>query len=165
MTPLIPDDQGVILQAVPSQGRRLLILAAVAALGLLVIVLGFQIGARLSGMMLIGFGVVILAFADVLRRSTQRSIVLKTQGLFDSAGEKLAAWDDMVIVERGALAIKPSNGFALVLNVADGRRWRPGVWWRLGRRVGVGGVLRAREARFMAEHIALELAKRENGAA
>jgi hypothetical protein len=74
-----------------------------------------------------------------------------------SNGEVLARMDEILAVDRGAFAFKPSNGFTLKLNTKKPRAWAPGLWWRFGRRVGVGGVTSAGQAKFMAEQIALRI--------
>ena len=73
----------------------------------------------------------------------------------DSSGTVLARIDEIRSVVRGTFALKPSNGFTLVLNSKKPRAWMPGLWWRLGRRVGVGGVTNAGQAKFMAERISM----------
>jgi hypothetical protein len=55
--------------------------------------------------------------------------------------------------------MKPSNGFTVVMETKQPRAWAPGLWWRVGRRVGVGGVTGASQTKFMAEQIALRLAQ------
>lgn len=76
-------------------------------------------------------------------------------------GRILADLDQIVGVDRGALAFKPSNGFLLRLNTSGPRIWVPGVWWRSGKLVGVGGVLPAHQTKMVAEAISLALAQRE----
>jgi hypothetical protein len=44
-----------------------------------------------------------------------------------------------------------------------GRRWQPGLWWRLGKRVGVGGVAPGHQTKAMAQIIEALLAE-ANGA-
>jgi hypothetical protein len=69
----------------------------------------------------------------------------------------------MVSVARGALAFKPSNGFPVTLRARGPFVWEPGLWWRIGRRVGVGGVTPGTPARFMAERMQERIARREGG--
>ncbi|HAR51528.1 MAG TPA: hypothetical protein DCS45_06565, partial [Roseovarius nubinhibens] len=57
---------------------------------------------------------------------------------------------------------KPSNGFIVILKEAQKPRWEPGMWWRLGRRVGIGGVTGAAEAKAMAEVISGQILARQN---
>jgi hypothetical protein len=73
----------------------------------------------------------------------------------------IARWDEIKRVERGALAFKPSNGFLLTLEQPQPRAWVPGLWWRVGRRVGIGGITPAGEGRYMADQIAFRLSQRE----
>jgi hypothetical protein len=39
--------------------------------------------------------------------------------------------------------------------------WRPGMWWRVGRRIGVGGMTPAHQCKHISEIIAVIMAKRE----
>lgn len=101
------------------------------------------------------FGVAMLWLAERLRRATTMTVILDADGLRDSSGAVLARLDEIEAVSRGAFAAKPSNGFTLRLREKRGNRWAPGLWWRIGRRVGVGGVTSAGQTRFMAEQIAI----------
>lgn len=99
-----------------------------------------------------------LLLAEAMRRATGRTLLLTRAGLFDGDGREIARIDRIAGVERGAFAFKPSNGFTLRLSEPGPRAWAPGVWWRLGRRVGVGGVTSAGEARAIADLLAAMLA-------
>ncbi|MEO0931422.1 MAG: hypothetical protein AAFY14_12360, partial [Pseudomonadota bacterium] len=100
--------------------------------------------------------------AERLRRATLLRIELTATDIRDSSGMVLATMDDIIGVDRGIFAFKPSNGFTLVMKNKKPRSWAPGLWWRLGRRVGVGGVTSAGQAKFMAEQIAFRLNDRSN---
>ena len=93
--------------------------------------------------------------------ATERTLILDEDGLHDDAGLVLSPWDNMEKVERGMLAFKPSNGFILTLKSRGPRRWAPGLYWQLGRKIGVGGVTAAAQAKVMADVIALKLAERD----
>jgi hypothetical protein len=101
-----------------------------------------------------------LWLAERMRRATRRRLELTREVLRDSSGRVLARVDEIRSIERGAFAFKPSGGFLLKLSRAPGAAWQPGLWWRLGRRVGVGGVTVGNEAKYMAEVIAAMLAER-----
>ena len=88
-----------------------------------------------------------------MRRVTELTIELTETDLQDSSGMVLAQIDDVRSVQRGTFAFKPSNGFTPVLKIKKPRAWLLGLWWRIGRRVGVGGVTSAGQAKFMAERI------------
>lgn len=146
----------------PSRPRRIVTLGILLSLGVLVILIAFlrpppEFHWRI---MLLLFGAVVIWFADVLRRATLNSLVLTRDHLRDSNGRLLVAVDDIVGIDRGVFAIKPSNGFMLKTATAIGAAWAPGVWWRIGNRIGIGGVTPAGEAKSMAEIITVMLAQR-----
>jgi len=84
-------------------------------------------------------------------------LVLSETELKDTAGNVLALLSDIEGVDRGMLAFKPSNGFVLRLKTSQPRAWAPGLWWRVFKRVGVGGVTPSGPTKFMAEQIALRV--------
>ncbi len=119
----------------------------------------------------LGWQVFLLALAglsvwigDMLRRASARVIELTGTELRDSGGAILARVADIESVERGAFAFKPSNGFLIRTRSAAGpRAWYPGLWWRIGRRIGVGGVTPGSQTKFAAEMLQAMLAERESG--
>jgi hypothetical protein len=142
-----------------STPRRYIAVAMLVSLGTLLLWLAMahppaEFGLRLF---LLGLGGVMLFFTTRLWQATERHLVLTEAGLFDDTGRQLAAMDNIVSAERGFLAFKPSNGFVIRLKKAEGRAWAPGLWWRVGRRVGVGGVTGAAQSRVMAELLAMRL--------
>ena len=153
---LEPDENGVLMEIAAAPARRIAAVSAVYAAGGLLVWLGANAGS-LGGVVVIAIGVVGLVTGEALRRASRVPLCLTVDGLFDGRGTRLAAWEEIRTVERGSFALKPSNGFALDLHTPGGRAWLPGIWWRIGRRVGVGGVLPARPTRFMGEQIALRL--------
>ncbi|SNS47914.1 hypothetical protein [Tropicimonas sediminicola] len=102
-----------------------------------------------------------LALSEAMRRATAKRLELTETELRDSSGEVLARIDQIVAIDRGTFAIKPSNGFLLRLSdSAAGNHWAPGLWWRLGRRVGVGGITSASEAKVTSEILTALVARR-----
>ncbi|MFK7878017.1 MAG: hypothetical protein AB8B71_19985 [Paracoccaceae bacterium] len=153
---LNPETDTIHATITVSPVRRGAAYAVQLGLGALLVYAGFASFAGLAGsLFLVVIGVVALWGAERMRRATRMSLVLTDEGLFDTSGAQLAAMSDITGVSRGAFALKPSNGFALILNRKHPRAWVPGMWWRFGNRVGVGGVTNAGAAKFMAEQIAL----------
>jgi hypothetical protein len=139
----------------PSQPRRVAGVAMLTALGAITLLLALArppeaIGLR-AAFLLGGLGA--LWFARRLWRATASGLVLDAAGLREAEGQgrTVVAMDGLLRVERGPFAFKPSNGFLLKTRIPGPGVWRPGVWWRIGRRVGVGGVLNAAHARAAAE--------------
>ncbi|WP_296423863.1 hypothetical protein [Yoonia sp.] len=157
------DENGVYARVQASSARRFFAYGVLFSLGALLIYAPLAKPPALPWLVfMLGFGGLVLWLAEQLRRGTRVSIELTETEVRDSTGRVLARLDDVRSVERGALAMKPSNGFTLVLKSKKPRAWAPGLWWRLGNRVGVGGVTSAGEAKFMAEQIAFRIATRDD---
>jgi hypothetical protein len=107
--------------------------------------------------------VAVLTFAGAQRmwRATAHGVVLSPEGLMSTDGESIAAMEDIEGVERGIFAFKPSNGFLVRLKTSQAPKWQPGLWWRYGQRVGVGGMTPAAQAKVMADLLATHLAERD----
>lgn len=117
-------------------------------------------GAGLWRLPLVGIGVGAAWLAVGLWQASGRAIELTEAGLRDSDGRWLARIDQIASVDRSTFAFKPSNGFVVQLTEPLEAAWAPGLWWRLGRRVGVGGVTSPGMGRLMADILAAYLAER-----
>ena len=106
---------------------------------------------------LLVIGGVILWAAMRLWQATASTMTLTDEALVDSSGTVLCHIDNMRAVERGIFAFKPSNGFLIRMHKPVGKGWAPGMWWRFGTRLGVGGVTPSAQAKAMADIIALRL--------
>ncbi|MEX0349821.1 MAG: hypothetical protein AB3N15_10400 [Paracoccaceae bacterium] len=108
---------------------------------------------------LIGAGGLSIWLALQLYRATEHRIELTATQL-RSNGIVIAEIAEIESLDRGAFAFKPSNGFLMRTKNPGGRIWQPGLWWRLGRRIGIGGVTPGSQGKFMAEAIATLIAER-----
>lgn len=152
----------VLARITPNQARRWFALGVMYALSCLLIYLAIAYPPAIIGQgMLLALAVFVLFGADNLRKSTARELILTKDLLKDSAGQVLARVENVVRVDRGALAFKPSNGFLVLTEKPGQRYWAPGLWWRIGRRVGVGGVTSAGQAKAMADILAGVVAERD----
>ena len=113
----------------------------------------------LAFLLLCGLGS--LGLAPWLWRVTGRAIILTEDGLFEQGGPVIAQLDEIERVERSVFAFKPSGGFALKLRTPASRAWRPGLWWRSGRRVAVGGMTSGMQTRPVADILAFKVAQRD----
>lgn len=147
-----------------SKPRRLLGLAVLLCLGFGLIYLALARPPAALGwqLFLLGLGGAALVLGEKMRRATQGKVVLTEEGLFDGEGRLLAPIEEITGVERGPFAMKPSNGFMVRLSKARGRAWAPGLWWRMGHRLGVGGVTPAAQAKVMSEALTVLLMERED---
>ncbi len=154
-TPQSHFDETEVLATIRASGpRRVFGIGTLAILGGLLVYLGLATSpAPLWQVFLLVLGVLALWLADSARRATNNTIELTRKGLATDAGEEIAALDNIATIKRGMFDLKPSNGFTVVLKSPRSRRWQPGLWWALGRRVGIGGVTPGSEAKSMAQII------------
>jgi len=156
------DGDRVIARIRPTMLRRLVGVGTLAVLGGLLVYIGVAFPPRtiLWQAFLVGLGALALWLAERSWRASAREIELTETELRDSAGTVICALDDIVAVERGAFAFKPSQGFLLRLSGPAPASWAPGLWWRLGRRVGIGGLTPGADARVVADALSAHVASR-----
>lgn len=90
--------------------------------------------------------------------------MLTTTGLYDHTGAAIAPLDNIDKVDRALFTFKPSNGFLVRLKTPGPRAWQPGMWWRVGTRVGVGGVTSGAATKIVADTLSMMVADRDKGA-
>jgi len=158
------DDRDEVLATVQaSTARRIMGMGCLGVLGLLLIYMAFaQPPALQWQVFLVVSGAVALWATDAMRRATASRIELTPEVLRDADGTLIARIEDIESIDRGAFSFKPSNGFLLKLRAPAPRGWRPGLWWRMGRRVGIGGMTPGTEGKFMSEALGTLLAERDH---
>lgn len=150
-------DTDIVATLTPSPVRRAIAVLSLASVAAMLLWIALTTPPNdpvwLALLVLVGVGMLWLAWR--LWAATDGQIILTRDGLFDSAGQCLTTIDNIKMVERGAFAFKPSGGFAVQLYEAPGRGWSPGMWWRFGRKLGVGGVTPVAQSKVVAESIIL----------
>lgn len=99
-----------------------------------------------------------LAVARVLLFDKATRVIFDGARLADDAGAEICRLEEIEKLERGFALFKPSSGFVVVLKAPRERGWAPGLWWRAGRRIGIGGATSSRAGRNMADAITAALA-------
>ena len=149
----------ILASLTPSQPRRVIATGTVAALATLLIwVAGVTPAALGWKLVLFATGLAAGWAALSMWQATAVGILLTEEGLVQTDGTLIAAMDEIAHVDRGVFAVKPSNGVVVRLASRHPYGWAPGVWWRTGRRLGVGGVTSAAGAKAMADILAMRLA-------
>lgn len=145
-----------------SAPRRWLAIAMQLGLGAMLVYLALSVPNAFGWQaFLLLFGAAWIWLAVRMHAATRMRLELTEEGLRDSSGEQLVALDEVESVSRGMFAFKPSNGFSLVLkNRKSPARWRPGLWWRVGSRVGIGGVTAGSQTKPAAQIIEAMIAER-----
>ncbi len=164
MTLEFPKDDTVLATARASSGRRLIGLISLGFLGMFLIYVAFTSSPGLGWhlfLLVVGGGAIWMA--DFMRRATEGTIELTAHVLRGSDGTLIARVEDIEHIDRGVFAFKPSNGFLLRTKPGTGadRVWRPGLWWRMGRRIGIGGMTPGNQTKYMAEVISTMMAVRD----
>lgn len=137
-----------------SPGRRMIGVGSLAGLGAIMLYMAAALSPGLGWQAFqVALGAVALWCAHRMWRATAERLELTAEGLRSTDGRILAPMDEILSVDRGVFAFKPSNGFMITLRSKGPFVWEPGLWWRIGRRVGVGGVTPGTPAKYMAEVI------------
>lgn len=100
-------------------------------------------------------GSVLIIIAILRRRNS--SLYLTQRGIEDPDGRIICAAENIASVDRGAFAVRPSNGFVVRLKEPQKFDWQPGLWWRYGTRMGIGGLTSGPQSRAMSGILALRL--------
>ena len=99
-------------------------------------------------------------FAWAMATAKASSLTFDGETLTDDAGVVVCHIDEVDKIERGFAMFKPSGGFAILLKEEKPRGWSPGIWWRWGKRIGVGGATYGRAARNMSDAMTIAQAMR-----
>ncbi len=152
------DTSEILAELKPSVPRRTF--GAIVLYGLAFLLLWLSFAGSfpaLARIFLLVLAIGVFLLAERQRHVWGQTIYLTEAGLFTSEGKEIAALDQIKSVDRGLLAFKPSQGFILRLKDRHSFNWSPGLWWRNGRRAGIGGITPAGQGKFMAERLAILL--------
>ncbi len=158
------DDTEVLLEISPSPMRRWMALFCLIGLAVLLVTLAIGDVPDLWRLFFVLLGAGVLWAGNRLRISTTDGLVLTRDKLSTKSGRLLAQIDNVETVERGVFAFKPSNGFLIRLKTSDGNGWSPGLWWKTGRKIGVGGTLSGGQSRSLADMMSMLLVERDSDA-
>ena len=153
MTQSDPIESDVIIELKPSPIRIWVAILSVSILGafLLWVSASGATGSLLATLLFMVFAGLCFFGAHGLYRTRGLSLILRKDGLFENTGRTLCTREEIERIDRSFFALKPSNGFVVELKKPSARAWAPGLWWRFGKRVGVGGVTPIGESKAMAD--------------
>lgn len=155
----------VIASLEPSLGRRWFGALSLGALGVVLILAAFVQPPEIWWLKVLTplLGILFIWQAQWNLRVTATGLYLTRQGLFDGHGTLICALYNMREVDRGVFAFKPSNGFLVRLAEPEPKGWAPGLYWRLGKRLGIGGATHPAQNKAMAEAIEMLIMERVLG--
>jgi hypothetical protein len=146
-----------------SEPRRVFGSLVQGLLGILLITVALASPPRDLGFVILLLAIGVVALVTAIRgwRASGGRIVLRTDGLFEDTGAPIAPLDLIDSVDRALFTFKPAQGFLIHLKEPGPRAWRPGMWWRLGRRVGIGGVTSGAQTKIVADTLSMMVADRD----
>lgn len=152
----------VITGIIPSAPRRLFGTGVLYLLGgtLLYVAVTNPPSAAFA-LFLVGMGALSLFGGYKMWQVTSRMIELTEDELRLSDGTVICRTEDVDKIDRSFFAFKPSNGFLVTTKVRYPAAWAPGLWWRFGKRIGVGGVTPGSDGKIMADTLAALVATRD----
>ena len=145
-----------------SAPRRIMGVGMLAGVGVILLYVAFSTPPSAAWLVfLLVVGVAALWLAVRMWQATAYRIELTEEVLRCTDGTEIARVADIETIDRGFFAFKPSNGFLMRRKTPGPRAWFPGLWWRTGRRIGVGGVPPGSHSKAMSEILAAMIAKRD----
>ncbi len=158
----VSDKNEVIERIRPSAPRRVMATGALGLLGMLLLaVAASHPPSEIMWMLflvIVGAGAMWLSWT--LWRVSGVGLELTRDELREETGRVLARVENIKSVDRGFFAFKPAAGFRLALREKAPAVYAPGLWWRRGRMVMVGGVTSGAQSKSVADLIAMLLAER-----
>lgn len=155
-----------VLVTVEASGlRRIMGVSMLAVIGVTLIYVAVSTPPSLAWLVFLLFvGLGALWLAVRMWQATSQKIELTEEVLRCTDGTVIAQVADIETIDRGFFAFKPSNGFLIRTATPGNRVWLPGLWWRAGRRIGIGGVTPGSQSKTMSEILAAMIAKRSMNA-
>jgi hypothetical protein len=152
-----------VLVTVEASGlRRIMGVTMLAAIGVILLYVALSTPPSLLWMLfLLAVGLGALWLAVRMWQATLHKIELTEEVLRCTDGAVIAQVADIEAIDRGFFAFKPSNGFLIRTATPGTRVWQPGLWWRAGRRIGIGGVTPGSQSKTMSEILSAMIAKRQ----
>ena len=156
------DSDEVLERITPNAPRRAIATGSLGLLGALLLWLSLtnppvDIGFLLL-LLTIGAGSMWLSWR--LWQSSGIVLELTRDELREQGGRLIARIDNIDKVDRGFFAFKPAAGFRLALHERMPTVYAPGLWWRRGRMVMVGGVTSRAQSKAVADLISIRLAQK-----
>ncbi len=160
-----PDPDEIIGYIDPRPARRGSAVGAIGVLGIILIYIAATHPPANLGWLLflvvMGAGAMFLSWR--MWTVTGVRMELTRREFREKDGRVLFEMDEVARVDRGFFAFKPAGGFLIKLKepTSRGRVYAPGLWWRSGRTVMVGGVTSAAQAKSVADLITILLVERD----
>ena len=91
----------------------------------------------------------ILWFRRFLSRYSKIGFVISTDGLFDLNMDLICTIDDIKKIDVSPYTFKSANGFIILLKTKSSFKSIPGLYWRVGKRISIGGLVSKNESKLL----------------
>ena len=160
-----PDPNEVLARITPRPARRIFATGITGLLGMILIYIAaaFPPADLVWLVFLVALGALCLFWAWRLWQASAVILELTRSEMREEGGRQLFRVEDVDRVDASPFAFKPAAGFLVHLKSPQPRVYAPGLWWRAGRRVAIGGVTGRAEGKAVVELLNVMLADREGG--
>ena len=151
----------VLERITPNGPRRVFATGSLGILGVLLVWIAAShppTDFGFTALLLVIGGSIWLAWA--LWQASGAVLELTREELREAGGRLIARIDNIEKVDRGFFAFKPAAGFRLALRERMPNAYAPGLWWRRGRMVMVGGVTSNAQSKAVADLISVRIAQK-----
>lgn len=93
-------------------------------------------------------------FRRFLRLYTKIGFIINSSGLFHLDDTLICSITDIDRVDVSPYTFKSANGFIIHLKTESGFKFMPGLFWQLGRRVSIGGMISKSESKYLSNALA-----------
>ncbi len=160
-----PDPDEVLARITPKPARRVFATGVTGILGIILIYIAaaFPPAELVWLAFLIALGALCVFWAWRVWQASAAVLELTRREMREAGGRQLFLTDEVDRVDNSPFAFKPAAGFLVHLKTRHPRVYAPGLWWRAGRRVAIGGVTGRAEGKAVVELLNVILADREGG--
>jgi len=163
---ILDDNPDEVLASIEPGGPRRAFATGVLGIlgGLLIYIAATHPPADLGWLaFLIAMGLGLFYLSWRLWEATGITLELTRTELREQGGRILFSVEEVNSVDRGFFAFKPATGFLVRLNAATqrGRVYAPGLWWRAGKTVMVGGATARGQAKSVADLLTIMVAEKK----
>ena len=92
-----------------------------------------------------------LCFRKFLKRYSKVGFLINQSGLFNLDGSVICEIGDIERIDVSPYTFKSANGFIVILKTKSSFKSIPGLYWRLGKRISIGGLVSKNESKFLSQ--------------
>ena len=103
-----------------------------------------------------------LWFKSFLNRYSKMGFLINQEGLFNLDKSLICRIDEIDQIDTSPYTFKSANGFIVILKTKNSFKTVPGLYWRLGKRISIGGLIAKNESKFVSSTLLQFFEKQKN---